>query len=131
MVLIQYHLRKVTDSNSVNKPFLGCSQQLNSVLTRTQPVHCSEELSLHESLAVVLVMVEKHHLAISTSHAQFVTGHRLDASHSLSAHVLSKNKHLILDLEAHEISRSGSSKQELFRWLRKGQTTVLSHISAS
>jgi hypothetical protein len=86
---------------------------------------------LHETLAIVLVMVEKYDLTITSSNAKLITGYSLNASYTLGTYVLGEYKHFILDLEANEISRCSSSEEEFFTWLGEGKAAVLSDIGTS
>ena len=99
MIFCQQHLGEIADSQSVDKTLIGCGEHLNAVLTSTETLDTSVELTLHQRLAEVLVNVEEHNLTVTTSNAYLVICNSLDSFNTLSANRLAEDEHLVLDLE--------------------------------
>jgi hypothetical protein len=74
--------------------------------------------------------MEEDNLSVATTDTYLVIGYRLDGFDTLGTHRLRKNKHLVFDLEAAEISGASSHEKELFTWLGEGHAGVVSHHRA-
>lgn len=130
MIFCQQHLREVADSQSVNETLIGCGKHLNTILTSTETLNTSIELTLHQGLAEILVNVEQHNLTVTTSNAYLVIGNCLDSFNTLSANRLTEDEHLVFDLERAEVTRLSSGKQELLVWLRESHAGIVSDHSS-
>jgi len=75
--------------------------------------------------------MEQDDLPISTTNTDLVFCNCLDAFDSLGADGLTENEHSIFDLEGAEVSRLGSSEQELFVGLGECHASVISNHGSS
>jgi len=71
--------------------------------------------------------MEKYNAAITSPNTYLILSYSINAFNTLSAYVLSKDKNLILDLEAAKVARKCACKQILLIWFRKGETRIISY----
>jgi len=131
VVFTKQHLGEVTHSNSINKTFVSGCNHLNSIRTCTKSMNTTINLGLKKSLTALLIDVEKYNLSITTTNCDFIMSNCLDSSDTESAHILSIDKQATFDLEAAELSRASTSKQEFFSWLWEGHAWVFTNHTSS
>ena len=126
MVLTEEHFGEIRDPHPIDEPLISGSQDLNAILTRREPMNASKQLGLKQGLAELLIHMEEDDLSVTSSNADFISSDCLNALDTLSADILGKDKQLVFNLEAAEVSRLSTSKEKLLVILGEDQTTVIS-----
>jgi hypothetical protein len=75
--------------------------------------------------------MEEYDISVSSTNCNFIMSYRDDTLDPLSTDVLSKDKELIFDLEAAEVSTRGSSEEVLLVWEGEAHAGVVSHEGSS